>query len=126
MNEMKQNPEQYQEMIGEIRDLREKNASVVNDKLKALLNDTNQAVIWPLINENKRILEQMKQERGSMKSREKFEQAKKDVQLQAVQIERDVIQSLFEQGRISRDLARELRQNLNLYETYYFGNEELA
>ncbi|KGL46482.1 Na+/H+ antiporter [Listeria newyorkensis] len=126
MSEMKQNPEQYQEMIGEIRDLREKNTRVVNENLMALLNDTNQAVIWPLINENKRIMEQMRQERGSIKSREKFEQAKKDVQLQAVQIERDVIQNLFEQGKISRDLARELRQNLNLYETYYFGNEELA
>ncbi|MBC6309596.1 Na+/H+ antiporter [Listeria sp. FSL L7-1582] len=126
MNEMKQNPEQYQEMINEIRDLREKNTSFVHNKLMALLDESNQAVVWPIITENKRILEQMKQDRGSIKSRESFEQAKKDVQLQAVQIERDVIQNLFEQGKISRDLARELRQNLNLYETYYFGNEELA
>lgn len=126
MNEMKQNPEQYQEMINEIRDLRERNTSFVHNKLMALLDESNQAVVWPIITENKRILEQMKQDRGSIKSRESFEQAKKDVQLQAVQIERDVIQNLFEQGKISRDLARELRQNLNLYETYYFGNEELA
>lgn len=95
-------------------------------KLVDMLDETNQAVIWPLINENKRILEQLKQDRGSIKSRESFEQAKKDVQLQAIQIERDVIQNLFEQGKISRDLTRELRQNLNLYETYYFGSEELA
>ncbi|MBC1434542.1 Na+/H+ antiporter [Paenilisteria rocourtiae] len=126
MDEIKQNKEQYEAMFQEIRDLREKNASVVKAKLVDMLDETNQAVIWPLINENKRILEQLKQDRGSIKSRESFEQAKKDVQLQAIQIERDVIQNLFEQGKISRDLTRELRQNLNLYETYYFGSEELA
>ncbi|WP_260457659.1 hypothetical protein, partial [Listeria booriae] len=36
--------------------------------------------------------------------------------------ERDIIQHLFETGGISRDLARELRQNLNMIETYLYDD----
>lgn len=36
----------------------------------------------------------------------------------AFQLERDIIQKMFETGGISRDLARDLRQNLNMIETY--------
>ncbi|AQY50621.1 putative Na+/H+ antiporter [Listeria weihenstephanensis FSL R9-0317] len=125
-NEMKQNPEQSQKMMEEIRELREKNVALITDRLKSMLDDSNQAVIWPLIDENKRLLDQMRRDIGSAKSRARFEKNKKEVQLQAIQIERDVLQELFEQGKISRDLVRDMRQNLNLYETYYFGSEELA
>ncbi|MBC1905177.1 Na+/H+ antiporter [Listeria booriae] len=124
--EMKQDPERGREQMEIIRSLREKNAAYVTEKLNERIGDMNPAVIWPLINENKRVAEQMRRDRVVPKSREKFEQQKKDVQLQAVQLERDIIQELFEKGKISRDLARELRQNLSLYETYYLGTEDLA
>ncbi len=40
----------------------------------------------------------------------------------AFQLERDIIQNMFEKGGISRDLARDLRQNLNMIETYLYDD----
>ncbi|MHC5279439.1 Na+/H+ antiporter [Listeria kieliensis] len=102
----------------EIRFVRIENEKMVIRKLKAQMNQDNMDLLLPLLNEHKEQLERLTTERVRPSSREKFEQKVHEVELSGIQIERDTIQSLFEEGKISRDLARDMRQDLNLLETY--------
>jgi CPA1 family monovalent cation:H+ antiporter len=45
-----------------------------------------------------------------------FEKQKKELQLKAIQVERNVVQSLFESGEINRDIANKLRRSTNYFE----------
>lgn len=64
----------------------------------------------------------MRKEHSPRGKRAKFEQKKREVQVVAFQLERDIIQNMFEKGGISRELARDLRQNLNMIETYLYDD----
>nr|WP_219931865.1 Na+/H+ antiporter [Listeria seeligeri] len=106
-----------------IRKLREENEILVIQKLKDQLTKENADLIGPLITEHTMFLERVRNDQTlSRGKRAKSEQKKREVQIVAFQTERDIIQHLFETGGISRDLARELRQNLNMIETYLYDD----
>lgn len=113
----KQHPERTK-AFKEINFVRVENEKMVIRKLKAQMNQDNMDLLLPLLNEHKEHLERLTTERIRPSSREKFEQKVHEVELSGIQIERDTIQGLFEEGKISRDLARDMRQDLNLLETY--------
>lgn len=48
---------------------------------------------------------------------------KKDLRIKAMQAERDEVQHMYERGKISRKLAGELRQYINLVETFLLEEE---
>ncbi len=105
-----------------IRQLREENEILIISKLKEQLTKENADVIGPLITEHTIFLERVRKEHSPRGKRAKFEQKKREVQVVAFQLERDIIQNMFEKGGISRDLARDLRQNLNMIETYLYDD----
>ncbi|GIP38576.1 sodium, potassium, lithium and rubidium/H(+) antiporter [Paenibacillus sp. J31TS4] len=55
---------------------------------------------------------------------ERFRKQKRELQYKAIQTERDEVQALFENGDISREIVRELRQHILYTETAMFGVEE--
>ncbi|MEN1139673.1 Na+/H+ antiporter [Listeria monocytogenes] len=105
-----------------IRQLREENEILIISKLKEQLTKENADVIGPLITEHTIFLERVRKEHSPRGKRAKFEQKKREVQVVAFQLERDIIQNMFEKGGISRELARDLRQNLNMIETYLYDD----
>ena len=105
-----------------IRQLREENEVLIISKLKEQLTKENVDIIGPLITEHTIFLERVRKEHSPRGKRAKFEQKKREVQVLAFQLERDIIQNMFEKGGISRDLARDLRQNLNMIETYLYDD----
>lgn len=122
-NQIKAAHPKQSEAFKEIRFVRAENEKMVIRKLKAQMNDANMDLISPLITEHKIILERIVQDQTRPTSKEKFEAKVREVELAGMQFERDEIQALFEEGKISRDLARDLRQNLNLLETYTIEEE---
>lgn len=117
-NKMKKGISKDSERFQAIRKLREENEILVIQKLKEQLTKENADIIGSLITEHTIFLERVRKEHGPRGKRAKFEQKKREVQVIAFQLERDIIQKMFETGGISRDLARDLRQNLNMIETY--------
>ncbi|MBC1646964.1 Na+/H+ antiporter [Listeria welshimeri] len=117
-NKMKKSISKDSERFQAIRKLREENEILVIQKLKEQLTKENADIIGSLITEHTIFLERVRKEHGPRGKRAKFEQKKREVQVIAFQLERDIIQKMFETGGISRDLARDLRQNLNMIETY--------
>ncbi|MBC1476115.1 Na+/H+ antiporter [Listeria welshimeri] len=117
-HKMKKGISKDSERFQAIRKLREENEILVIQKLKEQLTKENADIIGSLITEHTIFLERVRKEHGPRGKRAKFEQKKREVQVIAFQLERDIIQNMFETGGISRDLARDLRQNLNMIETY--------
>lgn len=122
-HKMKKGISKDNERFQAIRKLREENEILVIQKLKEQLTKENADIIGPLITEHTMFLERIRNDSNiTRRKRAKSEQKKREVQIVAFQTERDIIQHLFETGGISRDLARELRQNLNMIETYLYDD----
>lgn len=109
----------------EIQKVRVSNEQLIVEKLKSELTLENEGWMAPLITEHIISLKRASNEYRPLTSRNKFELKKREVQQAGFQAERDEIQQYFESGKISRELARELRQNLNMIETDW-SEEELA
>ncbi|MBC2254879.1 Na+/H+ antiporter [Listeria ivanovii] len=122
-HKMKKGISKDNERFQAIRKLREENEILVIQKLKDQLTEENADLIGPLITEHTMFLERVRNDQALSRGKQaKSEQKKREVQIVAFQTERDIIQHLFETGGISRDLARELRQNLNMIETYLYDD----
>lgn len=117
--------EKQKAAFAEIRFLREENEKLIIRRLKSQINEENADLIGPLITEHKMFLDRIGEERMRPSDRPKSNQKVREIELMGIQMERDNIQSMFESGSISRDLARDLRQNLNMLETYTI-EEEMA
>lgn len=109
----------------EIQRVRVSNEELVVQRLKDELKPENESWLAPLITEHIIALKRANNERKPFTTRGKFEQKKREVQQAGFQAERDEIQQFYEAGKMSRDLVRELRQNINMLETY-LSEEELA
>jgi CPA1 family monovalent cation:H+ antiporter len=55
--------------------------------------------------------------------RKLFDKQKKELQLKAIQLERNAVQSLFESDEISRDIANRLRRSINYVEATILDND---
>ncbi|WP_163654547.1 Na+/H+ antiporter [Listeria sp. PSOL-1] len=116
-------PKKQQKAIQEIQFLREQNERLVIERLRSELNEQNEDLINPLITEHLILLDHAKQIPGKPKTQANFDQKVREVEVASMQLERDAIQQLFEDGKISRDLAKDLRQNLNMMELYLFEGD---
>ncbi len=117
--------EKQQAAFAEMKFLREENEKLVIRRLKVQITDKNMDLIGPLITEHKMFLDRLGEEKMRPGERPKANQKTREIELLGIQMERDNIQTMFENGSISRDLARDLRQNLNMLETYTM-EEEMA
>ncbi|WP_239256195.1 Na+/H+ antiporter [Listeria ilorinensis] len=108
--------------LKEIQFLRVENEKMIIERLKAEITPENASLLRPLLNEHLLWLARVKEERPVTRKRAQKEKVR-EVEVVGIQLERDNIQQLFETGKISRDLAREMRQNLNRLETYLYEEE---
>jgi CPA1 family monovalent cation:H+ antiporter len=104
--------------LANFRTIKQKNDEFVLEKLRQLENDDNQAVIKRMILEYETSLSfQNVRNKIDENSKERENEASmSEMMTLGFQIERDNIQAMFENGRISRETAKELRNNISLSE----------
>ncbi|WP_231881758.1 Na+/H+ antiporter [Anaerosporomusa subterranea] len=77
--------------------------------------ETRQASLDLIVSYHKSI-ERLSTKAQHPQKRALFTKQKKELQLKAVQLERNEVQALFESGEISRDIANKLRKSINFFE----------
>jgi CPA1 family monovalent cation:H+ antiporter len=77
--------------------------------------ETRQASLDLIVGYHKSI-ERLSTKAQHPQKRALFTKQKKELQLKAVQLERNEVQALFESGEISRDIANKLRKSINFFE----------
>ena len=97
--------------------LRESNVAYIIDRLKELRSDRENYYLEKIISDYERIL--LIDERGDSKRNNITETDEKSIEKVTAlgfQLERNIIQTMYENGRISRELSNKLRNNISLLE----------
>ncbi|HEY3363230.1 MAG TPA: Na+/H+ antiporter, partial [Methanosarcina sp.] len=80
------------------------------------MNEETQQTSLDLITSYHKSIERLSMKAQHPQKRALFVKQKKELQLKAIQLERNEVQSLFESGEINRDLANKLRKSINFFE----------
>lgn len=101
-----------------------KNRTDVLEKLQRETPPGNEKIVRHFVLSQEHLLKQMKNDKylsaAKIKNSPKYETAL----MHAYQIERNLIQSYYERREISIDVANEMRQNINMLETYSMGGNK--
>lgn len=100
--------------------LKEKNALYVTDKLKAMLETDDSYELKKVLSDygtTLLMLRNMNSLPGNGINRKMIDDQVTEIASLGFQLERDQIQEMFENGRLSREKAKELRNNITLSET---------
>lgn len=106
------------ERRAELNRLRKHNIFYILDHLKSLLSEEppNIEIVSSLIARYERELILLTGSKTDAPTRQEFDAALQELSRIGIQLERDQIQSMFEAGRISRSIMKELKNNLWLME----------
>ncbi|MFL0364331.1 Na+/H+ antiporter [Pseudobacillus sp. 179-B 2D1 NHS] len=92
--------------------------------LKNEMNANNKNVSFLVMGEYNQLLAKLKLIRNNGTSKN-FTRLGRELQVKAFQAERDEVQSLYERGKITLDITRKIRQQINIRETYWIGENNL-
>ncbi|RJE86966.1 Na+/H+ antiporter [Paenibacillus sp. 1011MAR3C5] len=95
------------------------------EKVKACTNDHNRTAAMSVIAHYRQIEEMLRSDQVRPSMNEALQEQKKELQAKAIQSERNVIQSLYEQGEIDRSMTGKLRMFINYREASLFENESM-
>ncbi|ANZ94701.1 Na+/H+ antiporter [Brochothrix thermosphacta] len=111
------------EDLQSIKDWREESCLKAMKYLANIATPENQRIVNSLKSEQAMILSRLKNQTGALKHSADFEMVKNDIRIRALQAERDSLQKYYEEGRISREMAHDIRQNINFMETYLLDSQ---
>jgi len=95
------------------------------EQVKSGMDDTNRSAAMAVIAHYRQFEELLRAGKFSRTMDEEMLERKKDLQIKAIQAERDTIQSLYEKGKIDRSMTSKLRLFLNYREANVFEQESL-
>lgn len=92
--------------------------------LKGGIVPTNKHLSYLVIGEYNKLITGIKLVKNT-KGTKVFSRLKQELQDKAFQVERDEVQSLYEKGKITIDVARKLRTQINIREAYWMEENSL-
>jgi len=95
------------------------------EKVKSGIDDANRSAAMTVIAHYREFEELLRAGKFSRAMDEEMQEQKKDLQIKAIQAERDTVQSLYEKGKIDRSMTSKLRMFLNYREANVFEQESL-
>jgi Na+/H+ antiporter len=104
--------------------LKMKMAKVAIKALKNGLTPTNKNISYLVIGEYSKLITGLRLMKD-VKATKNFAQMEHDLQGKAFQSERDEVQDMYEKGKITMELARKIRQQINIRETYWMEENSL-
>ncbi|ANE45751.1 hypothetical protein SY83_04935 [Paenibacillus swuensis] len=110
--------------VSEMNQLRILTAKAAIAELKKIVSDQNKDAAHTVISHYQDVLERLKVA-GGPREEDTILRQKKEIQLRAIQVERDEIQRLYEEGTFNRSLANKLRSYVNFREAAVFEEEDL-
>lgn len=106
-----------------IKDWRAESGRAAITHLNDHVTPENKRLVSSIISEQSMIISRLKNQTGALKHSADFEIVKNDIRIRALQAERDALQQFYEDGRISREMAHDIRQNINFMETYLLDSQ---
>ncbi|EUJ39873.1 Na+/H+ antiporter [Brochothrix campestris] len=106
-----------------IKDWRAESGRAAMSYLNEHVTPENKRLVSSIISEQSMIISRLKNQTGALKHSADFEIIKNDIRIRALQAERDSLQQFYEEGRISREMAHDIRQNINFMETYLLDSQ---
>ncbi|HWR05849.1 Na+/H+ antiporter [Sporomusa sp.] len=110
------NNKALKEEVQEYKFAKIQTSSAAITAIKEQMSEETKQLSLDLIANYHKSIERLSTKRQNPQKRALFEKQKKELQLKAIQVERNVVQSLFESGEISRDIANKLRRSTNYFE----------
>lgn len=110
--------------IHSIREIKIQTSQAAMRAIKEHQNDANREASNAVLNRYRELVFRLQEYRPRSARSQMDNDFKKELRMKAMQAERDEIQQMYEEGKISRKLASELRQYINLVEVSMLGEEE--
>jgi hypothetical protein len=92
--------------------------------LKSGLTPANKNISYLVIGEYSKQITGLRQLKDA-KASKAFTRLERELQDKAFQAERDEIQNLYEKGHITLEVARKIRQQINIRETYWMDENSI-
>ncbi|MDQ0089823.1 CPA1 family monovalent cation:H+ antiporter [Paenibacillus anaericanus] len=105
MNELKQ-----------LREIKIRTSQAALEVIKSQMNDKNREAALAVIARYNESIERLQSGFGKIESEDVFNQHKNELEIKAIQAERNEVQALFESGEINWAVANKLRQYINYLE----------
>ncbi|MGF7045988.1 CPA1 family monovalent cation:H+ antiporter [Paenibacillus sp. DS2015] len=106
-----------QEDLNSLKEIKIKTSHAAISAINNHMNEDNRKASLLIVAQYNRTIERMfSHEYEQVQEDEEFQQQRVEFQFKAIQIERDEVQNMFEEGTISREMANELRQFINFLE----------
>lgn len=95
------------------------------EKIMACASDENRGAAMSVIAHYRQIEQLIRSENMSLSMNEEIQEQKKELQVKAIQSERNIIQSLYEKGEVDRSMAGKLRMFINYREASLLENDSI-
>lgn len=109
--------------IQELRFARIRTAKAAIAAIREHISEESRPASIALINSYHQSIERLSLQAQYPHGKERLNKQKKELQLKAIQIERNEVQTLFETGEINRDIANNLRRSINYFEATILEEE---
>ena len=109
--------------IQELRFARIRTAKAAIAAIREHISEETRPASIELINSYFKSIERLSLQTQCPHGKERLNKQKKELQLKAIQIERNEVQALFENGEINRDTANNLRRSINYFEATILEEE---
>lgn len=101
-----------------VRNLKIQTAKAAIAAIKADMTPINRGPSLLVIREYRRLISKLNRENMLKSSNDKLLKLEKELHYKAFQAERDEVQAMYEQGKLTRELAQKIRQQINLREAF--------
>jgi CPA1 family monovalent cation:H+ antiporter len=91
--------------------------------IRAQMNDTNRVAALSVISKYERVIAKLRAWNQDKTTEDPFNQDKLELQMVAIQEQRNTVQQLYENGEITRDVAAKLRRYINDVEATALKND---
>jgi CPA1 family monovalent cation:H+ antiporter len=109
--------------IQELRFARIRTSKAAIAAIREHISDETKQASVELINGYYKSIERLSMQAQYPHGKDLLAKQKKELQLKAIQIERNEVQTLFENGEINRDIANNLRRSINYFEATILEEE---
>lgn len=113
----------WQSEIQELRFARIRTSKAAIAAIREHISEETKQASLNLIAGYYKSIERLSLQAQHPQKKELLTKQKKELQLKAVQVERNEVQALFESGEISRDIANNLRRSINYFEATILEDE---
>ena len=102
--------------IIKLRTVKIQTAKAAISAINNQINEENKNISLRVITNYRKIIERISLQFDHPRKKAQFYKQKKELQFKAIQVERNEVQSMFEDGLISREIATKLRRSINFLE----------